>query len=178
MIGRNLRLRIEYDLVRTLDKSSNGLFVVAGCHTSYFLALRSRSLVFEVSHELSIPCQVDYSLGCVRLLACFLADNLFLFRHVFLLLELLLLKILHKNLVFFRQAGNSCGRSSKSADIRGLLRSSVKLILVISTHVKSFSLACRRYHGALRSLLLLWHVRHHLRLMSESTCWLLLFTTR
>ena len=95
MIRRNLRLRIEYDLVRTLYESSNRLFVVAGCHAPHFLALRPRSLVFEVCHELSIPCQVDYSLGSVRLLACFLTDNLFLFRHVFLLLELLLLKVLH-----------------------------------------------------------------------------------
>ena len=120
-------------------------------------------------NELTFSSQIDDSLRSVWFLTVgFLTDYLFLLRKILLFLQLLLLKILHKDLIFLRQTGDRGRRRCQRTHTRHLLGSRIQLVMILTTHIESLSLAVAGYHGALGGFgLLMGYVWHHMGLMCE-----------
>lgn len=68
MIRRNLRLRIEHDLIGALNESANGFLMIASRNSTNFLTLRPGYLILEVSHKLTVAGKIYHSLGGIRFL--------------------------------------------------------------------------------------------------------------
>jgi len=145
VVGRDLRLGVEHNLVWTLHETIHLVI----CDAANFLALRPRLLPLGISHEFTVTGEVNHRLRRAWLLTNNLGPTFPFFLQVLLLLELFLLEILHQDLVFLCKRCNRGRRGQGSSHVRQLLRSGVERFVLVND-LKSLTFAARGVDSALR----------------------------